>query len=330
MYIDRIVKPSFAFFSTLVLIGCLTVEKPIISDDIFVFSSFRSNGQDGLHLAVSNDGLNWQALNNDKSVLSPQIGGKLMRDPCIILGPDNVFHMVWTTGWQDKGIGIAHSKDLVNWSEQQYLDVMAPFENARNAWAPELVWDAKQQQYLIFWASTLAGRYPATEKTADKGWDHRIYATSTKDFQRYSDTFLYYQPDFNVIDATISSFAEGYVMVIKDETRYPPAKNLKVARSSNLAGPWLLSDQAFTPKDLWVEGPTMLKIDQWFYVYFDAYTSHQYGVMRTRNFIDWENLSENLHMPEGTRHGSVFRVNKSSAKALLAYPQAESAESISL
>ena len=40
--------------------------------------------------------------------------------------------MVWTAGWYEKGIGIAHSEDLIHWSEQKYIPVMAHEPTARN------------------------------------------------------------------------------------------------------------------------------------------------------------------------------------------------------
>ena len=43
------------------------------SKDVFMFSYFKNNGEDGLHLAYSMDGLKWKALNNDQSFLK-QIG----------------------------------------------------------------------------------------------------------------------------------------------------------------------------------------------------------------------------------------------------------------
>src|SRR3954447_12705738 len=62
------------------------------SNDAYLFCSFRGNGEDGLHLAWSNDGLKWTALKADKSFLKPQVGSeKLMRDPCIFQGPDGTF-----------------------------------------------------------------------------------------------------------------------------------------------------------------------------------------------------------------------------------------------
>jgi hypothetical protein len=291
------------------LSACTSVAENLPADDVFLFSSFRGNGEDGLHLAYSHDGLNWQALKQDQSFLRPQLGGKLMRDPCIILGPDNIFHMVWTTGWQDKGIGIAHSKDLLNWSEQHTIAVMDNFPTARNAWAPEITWDEKYQHYVIYWASTIPGRYPDTEKSADKGWDHRIYATTTKDFVSYTDSQLFYQPDFNVIDATITATDKGYVMIVKDETRYPAAKNLLMAFSENIQGSWDLVNQAFSPPDKWVEGPTVLNAGKGYYVYFDQYTEHRYGAMHTEDFMHWQDVSDKLQMPDGSRHGSAFKIS---------------------
>ena len=68
-----------------------------VPDNAYLFSYFINNGEDGLHLAWSADGLKWEALNEGKSLLKPEVGNsKIMRDPCVITGPDGTFHMVWT------------------------------------------------------------------------------------------------------------------------------------------------------------------------------------------------------------------------------------------
>jgi hypothetical protein len=75
-------------------------------DKVYLFTYFKGNGEDGLHLAYSRDGYNYTTLNNDKSFLNPEVGvSKLMRDPCVIRTPDGTFHMVWTAGWTERGIG---------------------------------------------------------------------------------------------------------------------------------------------------------------------------------------------------------------------------------
>ena len=287
------------------------------NDKAYIFTSFRQNGEDGLHLAFSYDGLKWMPLKGDKSFLKPVVGGKLMRDPCIIQGPDNIFHMVWTTSWHDKGIGIAHSKDLINWSEQDFIPVMEHEPTARNCWAPEITWDPDGKQYVIYWATTLPDKFQSTAKNADKGWNHRMYYTTTKDFKKYSETKLFYNPGFNVIDSTIVRSQEKYIKITKNETRYPPAKNLHFATSDKVTGPWENVSKPFSPKGRWVEGPTALKIGEYWYVYFDVYNNKKYGVMRSKDFKYWEDISDKLSVPKGMRHGSVLSIPKSILDNLL-------------
>lgn len=312
-------KTSVATIMTLVtmlLLGCQTSGEPADAT-AYVFSSFRGNGEGGLHLAYSHDGLNWIALKNDTSFLKPDIGHGLMRDPCIIQGPDGAFHMVWTTGWEDQGLGVAHSEDLIRWSEQQFVPVMAHEPKARNTWAPEIIWDPQNEQYVIYWASTIPGRFPETADTGDNGLNHRIYYTTTKDFESYSDTRLFYEPGFNLIDSTIIHTGDEYVMILKNETRHPAEKNLRVARSESLYGPWTEPSEPFTPEGVWVEGPTLLNKGDATIVYYDEYTNKRYGAMRTTDFKTWEDISDTVNFPEGTRHGTVFKVSKGELDALL-------------
>ena len=64
-------------------------------DTVLMFCYFINNGEDGLHLAYSRDGYKWATLNHEGSILRPFAGhDRLMRDPCIIKGPDGLFHMV--------------------------------------------------------------------------------------------------------------------------------------------------------------------------------------------------------------------------------------------
>lgn len=304
-------RGSILVFLWYSLVGLLAAEP------VYLFSSFRGNGEDGLRLAYSRDGLHWTALKGDQPLLTPTVGDKLMRDPCIIKGPKGDFHMVWTTSWADKGIGIAHSKDLIDWTEQQMIPVMEGEEKARNCWAPEISWDPESQHYLIYWATTISDQFLETEKAADKGWNHRIYCTTTKDFKSYTETRLFYQPGFNVIDSTISHVDGRYVMVSKDETRYPPAKNLFIATAKHMRGPWVAERKPFSPVGLWVEGPTVAQIGDYSYVYYDCYKQKRYGVMRTKDFVQWENLSAKLKMPKGMRHGTVLEVSEDVLTRLL-------------
>jgi beta-xylosidase len=286
----------------------------------YLFSSFRGNGEDGLHLAYSHDGLKWTALNKDKSFIKPEIGTKLMRDPCICLGPDSTFHMVWTSGWWDKGIGIAHSKDLIKWSEQKWLGVMEHEPTAVNCWAPEIFYDSKSKKYMIFWSTTIPGRFPETENFGDIGnnkkLNHRIYYVTTEDFVTYTKAKLLYDNGFNVIDATIVRDGNRYVMFVKDETKQPVAKkNIRIAFSDKLEGPYSQASEPISPD--WVEGPSAIKIADTWYLYYDAYIRHRYEGIRSKDLKNWESITNKLVFPRGTKHGTVLKVTNDILETLL-------------
>ena len=282
----------------------------------YLFSYFKGNGEDGLHLAYSYDGLNWTPMNDDRSFLTPKLGKqKLMRDPCIIQGPDSVFHLVWTTGWWENGIGIAHSKDLITWSDQKWLPVMAHEPSAKNCWAPEIFYDDEHEEYLIFWSTTLPGRFPETETSGDRGLNHRIYCTTTKDFVKFSATRLFYDPGFNAIDATLVKNGDQHLLFLKDETRHPPKKHLRLARSNHARGPYGPASKPISPD--WVEGPTAVKIGEHWMVYFDEYTRHRYGTIRSTDLKTWEPVTEALSFPDGARHGTILTVSDEILEKLL-------------
>ena len=56
------------------------------------------------------------------------------------------------------------------------------------------------------------------------------------------------------------------------------------------------------------EGPTAIKIGGDWYVYFDRYRDHRFGVVRSRDLVHWEDISGQLRMPAGIRHGTALRV----------------------
>jgi len=303
-------------FSAFLLLGFLVAT--YAGGKVYIFSYFKGNGEDGLHLAYSRDGLTWTSLNNDKSFLKPVVGvSKLMRDPCIIRTKDGTFHMVWTAGWTERGIGYASSKDLVNWSEQKYIEVMAKEPTARNTWAPEIIYDEKGKKFLIFWSTTIPGKFPETEAQAESKYNHRIYSTTTKDFISFSETRLFYEPGFNVIDATIQKNGKGYVMFLKDETVVPPQKNIRTAISASLHGPYPKASEPITGK-YWAEGPTAVKIGKSWYVYFDKYREKKYGAVVSDDLNVWVDISEKVTFPDGARHGTVLEVDEKILETLLA------------
>jgi hypothetical protein len=289
----------------LLTIGCIGFARQ--GDTVYMFSYFKGNGQDGLHLAYSFDGLKWTALKNDSSFLTPAAGkDRLMRDPCIIVGPDNVFHMVWTVSWFEKGIGYASSPDLINWSGQKYIPVMEHEQDARNCWAPELFYDEINEEFMIYWSTTIPGRFPATDTLGDQKLNHRLYYTTTHDFKNFTDTRLLLDPGFNVIDAVIKKENGEYIMFLKNETLNPlPEKNIRITKSKYLAHGWGEVSDPITPH--WCEGPTAIEINGKWIVYFDMYRKHVMGAVMSEDLKKWIDISGQLKFPEGTKHGTVFK-----------------------
>jgi len=304
-------RGALALLGGAMLGGCAGFASTRPADGTYLFSYFIGNGADGLHLAASTDGYQWDALRGGASFLAPEIGKTpLMRDPCIARGPDGLFHMVWTSGWNDTGIGYASSPDLVHWSPQRNLPVMAHEAGALNAWAPEIVHDARAGHFLILWSSTIPGRFPQTEAAGDAAgeakYNHRIYATTTKDFIRFTPTTLFYDPGFSVIDATfVQAFGQDW-MIVKDETRHPPKKHLQVVPARSLAGPFGQPGAPITAPGLWAEGPSALQVGDEILLYFDAYTSGHYSALRSRDMVNWEDVTQRMRFPPRMRHGTAF------------------------
>lgn len=280
------------------------------SDSVYLFCYFKGGG-DGLHYAYSEDGYNWKAMFNDSIVLKPTVSkDKLFRDPCIIKGADGKYHMVWTVSWADKGIGYASSDDLIHWSEQQFIPVMAHEDSARNTWAPEINYDAKKKEYMVYWATTIAGRFPQKDTSAEgRRYNHRMYYVTTKDFKSWSKAKLLYEPGFSVIDATIVPNGKQYVMFLKNETRSPVEKNLRVAYAKNITGPYSIAGPPITG-NYWAEGPTVLKIGDELIVYFDKYTTRKYGAVSSKDLVNWTDISDKISFPKGVRHGTALKISR--------------------
>jgi hypothetical protein len=288
----------------------------------YLFSYFIDE-KDGLHLAWSDDGLKWQAFmegGREKIFLKPAVGeDKLMRDPCILLGPDKVFRLVWTDSWHDQTIGCASSKDLLHWSEQQALPVMKHEPTTRNTWAPEVHYDQARNQYLIFWSSTIPGRFPDTEHTAEDDLNHRIYLTTTTDFAAYTPTALFFDPKFCAIDATLLPFHNKFYMIFKNETLKPePAKNLYLASSDSMTGPYTnITGPIPTQPAHWLEGPTAIEINDKVILYYDCYQAGHFGACESSDMRTWTDITPRLSLPKGIRHGTVIAVPASVISSLI-------------
>lgn len=282
------------------------------SKQAYVFTSFHEPATAGLRMLHSEDGYKWNDFN--RIFMKPETGDqKIMRDPSMVQGPDGTFHLVWTTGWKGtKGFGYASSKDLVQWTPQRSIEVMKHEPSTVNVWAPEIFYDDEEKQFVIIWASTIPHRFP--KGVEEESNNHRMYYVTTKDFQTFSDTKLFLDPGFSVIDAVIVKMEKGrYALVLKDNTR--PNRNMKIAYADKATGPYTGVTEAVT--GILTEGPSVVKVKDHWLMYYDAYGEKTYRALRTKDFVKFEDVTSQLSIPEGHKHGTIVPVSPRVIKRIL-------------
>lgn len=288
----------------------------LASDEVFLMSYFRDNGNAGTFLCFSEDGLNFQPVNQGKPILPPGKwpGQGRTRDPSILYH-DGKFRAVWTTNWTGRVFGYAESADLVTWSEpvlvSPFPEATDPNDLPRSVWAPEIHWDPLQKDYLILWSSN----------TPRLG-GFRTFATRTSDGKTFSSAKLFFDPGIAVIDAQMllenpqpkDPAAARWVMVVKDERSIKEGgKNLHLTTAPlDFSRPWTpLSPSVFGPgstvrPEEMVEGGCLVKIGGEYRLYCDAFSSKHYSVAKSSDLKTWTDLTPQLIMPKGVRHGTVF------------------------
>lgn len=302
--------------------------------EVYIFTGHREPALSGLHLLYSYDGYHWDSLQG--SWLKPMIGNKapeyynhhsnkmepakyspasMMRDPSIVQGPDGTFHLVWTLAWAGElGFGYASSKDLINWSEQRIIPVMAG-QKTNNVWAPEIFYDEVKEHYMIVWSSAiLPENYTEADKLGQNGC-HRGYYTTTKDFVEFAPAKPFYDPGFNSIDGFVLKRGEGdYRLVIKDN-RKPGYSDLFCVEARDAEGPYTNPTEKFAPT--YSEGACAIQVGEEWLIYFDVYREYRFGAVKTTDFKTFTPIDDEIFVPAGHKHGTIIKVKESVLEALL-------------
>ncbi len=283
----------------------LALVAPLLRADPVLFVYFKEPAKSGVYYALSEDGYHFQTLNGGNPWLRPSEEGELMRDPFITRGPDGLFHMVWTWEWRAQSIGYANSPDLVRWSAQRQIPLMAGTPGARNTWAPEIYWDGKQSKWLVIWSSVVEGRNAT----------NRIYHAFTRDFRSFTTPQIFFDPGYEVIDATLTYTRGRYWMVFKDERPTPLHKEIKIAQGPTLEGPWSSISGPLT--ESWSEGPSILEIGGRYVIYYDHYRDpRRYEAIESSDLERWTPINDRISLPPGCKHGSFLRITEEEAERL--------------
>ncbi len=281
-------------------------------DEVLLLSFFRDNGQAGIFLAASEDGLHFTALNDDQPVMKPArwTGQALTRDPSMVFH-DGKFHAVWTSSWKGSCFGYAESKDLVTWSEPVKVEPFPAEQKPRNLWAPEICWDPVQKNFMILWSSTVSPM------------GHQIFLTRTADGKSFSAAQLFLEQKFSCIDGmmALDEAAAGrrWVLIYKnEETVEKGGKNLRVATApADFSQPWSLEAKPIVGPgtgvcpDTMAEGPSLLKSKDGWNLYWDSPLKKIYGMASSPDLKTWTDHTAELQLPPHPRHGTIFRAPRS-------------------
>lgn len=285
--------------------------KPDIGD--FLYVAFKDPGSSGIYFSHSTNGYAWSPLNNGDPWIVPAEHIGKTRDPFIARDPKKGFHMVWTCG--NPQIGYVYSEDLVHWGEQRKILLFDGDPKVRNTWAPEILYDHQEERWLVFWSSTIGGKFPETMGQVENKRNHRIYYSTTTDFKTVSHPKLLLEPGYPVIDTTLHEWSDTFVNVVKDERRWPLHKQLRVAFSDTPYGPW--TQPSFPITVPWTEGPSVLRLNDEFLIYYDMYRGGQHmGAVRTRDFKTFEDVTDELSVPAKLKHGGFIPITKAEAERL--------------
>ena len=131
----------------------------------YLFAYFKGNKvvDEAICFAISRDGYNYQALNDNQPVINSGLisstGG--VRDPHILRCQDGTtFYMVVTDmtsskGWDsNRAMVLLKSNDLVNWSSS-IINIQQTFkgqEDLKRVWAPQTIYDPSVDKYMIYWS----------------------------------------------------------------------------------------------------------------------------------------------------------------------------------
>lgn len=299
----------------------------------YLFAYFEGRGpgekQEQIRFAVSDDAVNWKALNNNQPVMSSAeisaTGG--VRDPHILRGGKNDgFYMVATdmytvkNGWEtNPGIVLLHSDDLINWDSSIInLEKTYPksFKNTKWVWAPQTFYDTKKGKYLVYF----------TVRSYDNLKLDFYAAYANNDFTGFESTpKLLYSAKDGAIDGDII-YKDGlyhlfYKGNTKDENGKEVQNGIKQATSKKLLGPYTESFEyldAYAEDPTVVEGSSVFKLnetDEYFLMY-DLYSNGRYEFQHSTDLFEFTKETESFTKDFFPRHGSVISITKTEAKRL--------------
>jgi len=278
----------------------------------YLFTYFTGNNiaQEAIRFAISTDGLNYKALNNNQPVITSAsislTGG--VRDPHILRGEDGHFYMVVTdmvsaNGWSsNRGMVLLKSANLVDWTSATVhipTAFAAEFGNVDRVWAPQTIYDPKVGKYMVY--------FSMRKGSADYDKIYYAYANASFTALETVPQQLFFHPTGGAcIDGDIVFHDGKYHLFFKTEGS---GNGIKKAVSENLTSGYVMLDRYLQQTSSGVEGSCIFRLsntDEWILMY-DVYTAGYYQFTRSMDMENFSAIATNgVSMDFNPRHGTVI------------------------
>lgn len=302
----------------------MNAEESPMSAYLFAYFTGNDKRDEAIKFAVSRDGLNYTALNDNCPIIDSRLisetGG--VRDPHIIRTEDGkhfymvVTDMVSANGWDsNRGLTLLKSDDLINWTPS-IINIQKRYkgqENLKRVWAPQTIYDRDAKKYLVYW-SMQHGNGP----------DIIYYAYANDDFTDFigKPKPLFIPKDKkSCIDGDIVYKDGVYHMFYKTEGH---GNGIKKATTKKLtSGKWTESPDYKQQTDKAVEGAGTFKLidsDKYILMY-DVYMNGQYQFTESTDLDNFKVIDSSISMDFHPRHGTVMQITEDEYNRLLkAFP----------
>jgi hypothetical protein len=285
------------------------------ANSAYVFAYFTetpnmSGANYGLHLAVSQDGLNWSPLNQNNPVVTPTAGTFGLRDPFVYRKQDGTFVILAT---DLNGTDFSQNNQYLHVWDSTDLTSFTGYRRIRmhnlntHTWAPTAFWDASRGQYGIVYS-------------ANNGSTDVLMVNYTSDFRTVSSNQVYFSPGFPVLDGDI---------VVDGSTFHLYYKNLSNgllygARSSTGAPNSYTTYTSGLRQGNAIEAPLLVKNNEgsgW-WLWGDSYSpvNNDFYAWSTSDIggNSWTALNQRTYTPPlNAKHGSIAAISSAEYNALV-------------
>lgn len=305
------------------------------------FKEKRTPDGEQVYFGLSRDGFTWEAVNGGQPVLWAFYGDKGVRDHTIVRNQaDGKYHIFATdlslaygmrgkyeNSWENVSRNgskcLAHweSEDLVHWTEQELVKLGD--EGFGCLWAPDVVYDRQQGDYVLHWSSS----------HADNGYGPKgIFYSRTRDFRQFTKPALLYREEgVGVIDSAIYEEEGMYYMFLKHE--HNPARIIELC-APEVTGPYRkverFDERMAVLEEGKYEAPTAVRIEDGRWCLFLDY----YGVPGAGQgyvpFVapnlaggEFERSDRLFSFPYGFKHGTILEIGQEEYRRVreFAWPQ---------